>query len=250
MVQLITFLLIVAALLILVLQNLSPALSLVVLGTPTVALPLSLWLLGAIAAGVILTLVIYQLVPTKRPYRPMGQRLSDPASEPTNRFVDAPSEPAPNQYERQPTGNHQNPYDTDWETFKAPEQWDDWGQQSGRTPSYTADQTYREAPRPSDAVGDTVRDIETGWGDDDYAASARYASRQDADPDMGWDEQRDDRSDGPSPRTYEEGWLYGSDDEAPVSSEPEEPKPEDSEDVYDANYRVIIPPYEPNDKDG
>ena len=76
MVQLITFLVVVAALVILVLQNLSPAMVLVVLGRSTVALPLSLWLLMAIATGVLSTLLIYQLVPQERAYRPMGQRFA------------------------------------------------------------------------------------------------------------------------------------------------------------------------------
>ena len=238
----------VAALVVLVLQNLSPPLSLVVLGTPTVALPMSLWLLGAIAAGVLLTLITYQLVPTKRAYRPIGQRLSEPAPEPPNRFTDSPSEPVSSQYGRQPIGK--DPYDSDWETFRAPEQWDDWG--SDQRQPYTSEssysQPYSDAPRSStgDAVSDTVRDIETGWGDDDYEASARYASRQDAGPDMGWDDGNEPER--PSPRTYDEGWLYGNDSEPPASVEPEE-SPDDSEDVYDANYRVIIPPYDSKDKD-
>lgn len=234
MVQLIVFLLVVVALVILVLQNLSPVLSLVVLGQPTVALPLSLWLLGAIAIGTLCTVVIYQLVPQRRTYRPMGKRLSDPVSEPaaTNRFVDAP----PSDRFQSPTASQtgpqaQNPYDSDWENFRAPEQWDDWGQQqsSGR---------FTDSPRPAsgDAVDDTVRDIESGWGDDDYAQSGRYATRRQE----GWQGREDERT-----RSYEEGWIYGDDaqSEPPIAEEPA-PPPEESEDVYDANYRVIIPPYE------
>ena len=103
-------------------------------------------------------------------------------------------------------------------------------------------------------MGDTVRDIESGWGDDGYEASARYASRQDAGPDIGWDDRSAYSSDrvGTS-RTYEEGWLYGGDspDEPPSDAEPGEPTPEEPEEenVYDANYRVIIPPYEGQDKE-
>ena len=197
MVQLIVFLLVVVALVSLVLQNLSPVLSLVVLGQPTVALPLSLWLLGAIAIGILCTVIIYQLVPQRRTYRPMGKRLSDPVSEPaaTNRFVDS----APDRFQSPPpsSAQDQNPYDSDWENFRAPEQWDDWGQQqsSGR---------FTDRPGPAgDAVDDTVRDIESGWGDDDYAQSGRYATRRQE----GWEDSGDER-----PRTYEEGWLYGGSD--------------------------------------
>lgn len=240
MVQLITFLLVVAALVILVLQNLTPVLSLVVLGQPTVTLPLSLWLLVAIATGALCTIIIYQLVPKKRAYRPIGKRLSDPipGPEPTNRFVDSPNE-SPSDRVQSPANDKTtgpNPYDSDWENFRAPEQWDDWEQQRSHG--------VRDMPRPSarDSIGETVRDIESGWGEDDYAESGRYAPRQDAGPDIGWDV-----GETPRPRTYEEGWLYGNDaqQEPPLpTDEPEEPKPEEGEDVYDANYRVIIPPYD------
>ncbi|ESA33208.1 hypothetical protein N836_22720 [Leptolyngbya sp. Heron Island J] len=259
MVQLITLLLVVAALLILVLQNLTPVLELVILGNSVGALPLSVWLLGAIAIGALCTLLIHQLVPQKRAYRPIGRRLNDPETTHNNRFVDSPNPPTnsrPSSRGSAPSSSrHQDPYDNDWETFRAPEQWDDWGQQQTTA---AARDTFADRPRPSvgDAIGDAVKDIESGWGDDDYEASARYASRQDPGPDIGWEQHgsyRDDRPDQPSPRTYEDGWIYG--DNAPEENPPSAAKPEEAtpeapeEDVYDANYRVIIPPYEGNDKD-
>ncbi|MEA5466261.1 hypothetical protein [Leptothoe sp. PORK10 BA2] len=269
MVQLIVFLLAVAVLVILVLQNLSPLLPLVVLGRSVGTLPLSLWLLGAIAIGVLCALLVYQLVPSKRSYRPMGKRLSDPmpGNDAPNRFVDAPVGESVDPYVDSSTdessrsqsssrGNsrsnsrsnsqRQNPYDTDWESFKAPEQWDDWGQR--QVPSYGSEPS-------SNSADDAVRDIESGWGDDGYRESARAsfrsdrgpdrgpsAGRMDLGPDMGWDVGGAEQ---PSSRTYEEGWLYGNDSgDEPVA---EADKPEDSEDVYDANYRVIIPPYDAKD---
>lgn len=249
MVQLITFLLIVAALVVLVLQNLTPVLELVVLGGTTVALPLAVWLLSAIALGALCAWLIYQLAPQKRAYRPMGKRLTDPVPEPppTNRFVDSPEHSSSGQPSAQQTSSRdsqsQSPYDSDWENFRAPEQWDDWGQQQASG--------YRDRPRTS--AEDTVRDIESGWGDDSYGESGRAAARPTNRPD------RDDWAQGgaeqPSsstyePRTYEEGWLYGSDAPEEPAPEPNAPLPEESEDVYDANYRVIIPPYDTKDKDG
>ena len=94
-----------------------------------------------------------------------------------------------------------------------------------------------------------MRDIESDWGDDEYSftESSRPSSRQEPGPDRGWD----DDSTRPSPRTYDEGWLYGSDtpEETSYASEPGKPSPtpEEPEDVYDANYRVIIPPYDSKD---
>ncbi|MEO0352619.1 MAG: hypothetical protein AAF282_21465 [Cyanobacteria bacterium P01_A01_bin.15] len=255
MVQLTIFFVVVAALLILVLQNLSPSLPLVVLGRSTGTLPLSLWLLIAIAVGSLCTLVIYQLVPKKRSYRPMGKRVGDDAPpEPVNRFVDmsgsnpsttAPSTTDPSTTDRRqsrdetpPRNERPTPYDSDWETFKAPEQWDDWGGRSG--------DAFRDSPRgpsrdPGDPIDNTVRDIESGWGQDDYVPPPPPAYGDNTD--IGWESAQ-------SPRTHDEGWLYGSEPPAdpPVSPEPE--PPESSDDVYDASYRVIIPPYDAKDDPG
>lgn len=253
MVQLITFLLVVAALVILVLQNLSPVLPLVVLGRSVAVLPLSLWLLGAISIGVLCTILIYQLVPQKRAYRPMGKRIPDPVPgpEPTNRFVDTPSDKS-SRSQSPPVNNaqRQNPYDSDWENFRAPEQWDDWGQQQASYDSRNTSDAPRDTSRNSPA--DAMRDIESGWGDDDYASQSRRPSyrnrdpyQEDAGPDIGWHGSDAEQQ----PRTYEEGWLYGNEaiDDSPMANEPGEPQPEESEDVYDANYRVIIPPYDAKD---
>lgn len=256
MVQLVVFLLVVAALVILVLQNLSPVLSLVVLGSSVGMLPFSVWLLGAIAIGVLCTLIIYQLTPQRRAYRPIGKRLSEPTPEPT-RFVDTPGREPTSRHQPSDSSERQNPYDSEWETFKAPEQWDDWGPQQP-SPRVTS---YQESPGTvvGDSVGDAFRDIESGWGDDDYETSARYASRQEPGSDIGWDKDNAYSSQSAEQpestyeaRTYEEGWLYGNDalDDPSSTAEPDEPQLEDSEDVYDANYRVIIPPYDANDKDG
>ncbi|MEM1242549.1 MAG: hypothetical protein AAGI45_22190 [Cyanobacteria bacterium P01_H01_bin.26] len=246
MVQLTIFFVVVAALLILVLQNLSPSLPLVVLGRSTGTLPLSLWLLIAIAVGSLCTLVIYQLVPQKRPYRPMGKRIGNNAPpEPANRFVDMPGANPPTtergqpRDEMPPRNEGPAPYDSDWETFKAPEQWDDWGQQRA--------DAFRDSPRapsrapstdPGDPIDNTVRDIESGWGQDDYVPPPPPAYGESAD--TGWESAQ-------SPRTHDEGWLYGSEPpaEPPVSAESE--PPESSDDVYDASYRVIIPPYDAKD---
>ncbi len=246
MVQLITFLLVVAVLVTLVLQNLNPVLGLVVLGRSTFELPFAVWLLGAIAIGGLCTLVIYQLAPKKRPYRPMGRRLSEPP--PTDRFTDTPHEPG-NRFQSQTEGQGmaaaasqtppQNPYDRDWEEFRAPEQWEDWGQQT-----VSSDTGHR----PSPTADDTMRDIESGWGDDDYETSGRFAAKRNSGPGRDWDST--DAYNGPegaSTQTYDEGWLYGNDStEEPDTDAPQNaPQSETAdENVYDANYRVIIPPYE------
>ncbi|MEM6254813.1 MAG: hypothetical protein AAF821_18000 [Cyanobacteria bacterium P01_D01_bin.156] len=244
MVRIIAFLVVVAALVTLVLQNLTPVLGLVVLGQTTVELPLAVWLLGAIAVGAMCTLVMYQLVPQKKAYRPMGKRLSDPP--PANRFVD--SEPPIANQVQPPAGGAdtgRNPYDRDWDNFRAPEQWEDWGQQSA-----AADYGPRDRSNmPSD--DDAMRDIESGWEEEDYQASRRFVDRQEPSrPDTGWDDRDYPAEGGEQPRSYEEGWLYNNSSgvESRESVEEESPRAEEAnEDVYDANYRVIIPPYDTKD---
>lgn len=260
MVQLITLLLLVALLGILVLQNLTPVLGLVVLGQSTIMLPLSLWLLGAISLGVLCTLLIYQLVPQKRPYRPMGQRLSDPIaadSEPANRFVDnrfvdTTRDNPSGQFQQSVTSDpsRQNPYDADWENFKAPEQWDDWEQQQQAASNYSYENTAEDTFRG------TVQDIESGWGDDGYESTYAYPREE---SEMGWEDRSPydsdyvNRSERPASRTYQGGWLYNNNasETSPETTSKNPDEFEDSdfeelEDVYDANYRVIIPPYDAN----
>ena len=86
--RLIILLLTLASLTILTVQNLgaSKAVSLVVLGTPLLSIPLGLLLLAAVGAGAIATLMLYGLMGLRRPaessktskYKPMGSRVPYP----------------------------------------------------------------------------------------------------------------------------------------------------------------------------
>lgn len=82
--RLIILLLILAALVVLTVQNLSTSMALVILSGKTTALPFGLLLLGAICIGALVTLVLYTLVGLWRPpeskYRPMGRRVPYPDS--------------------------------------------------------------------------------------------------------------------------------------------------------------------------
>ncbi|CAN5618605.1 hypothetical protein BH23CYA1_BH23CYA1_00340 [soil metagenome] len=82
--RLIVLLLILAALIVLAVQNLSPAVALVILSGKTIEIPFGLLLLGAVCLGALVTLLIYALVGLQRPpeskYRPMGRRVPYPES--------------------------------------------------------------------------------------------------------------------------------------------------------------------------
>ena len=83
--RLIILLLILAALAVLAVQNLSTPVSLVILGSArTPEIPFGLLLLGAVCIGVLITLILYGLVGLRRPpeskYRPMGRRVPYPES--------------------------------------------------------------------------------------------------------------------------------------------------------------------------
>ncbi|MEL6327138.1 MAG: hypothetical protein AAFQ61_09585 [Cyanobacteria bacterium J06626_23] len=311
MVRLVGLLFLVIVLVILALQNLSPTLTLVVFGSQTLTLPFSAWLLGAVAVGVFLTLLIYGLLgmrsPPRRPYRPLGQRIRPETSEPDTHHSDArryESSPYPSSYaaassesspgpsravssgsETQTATPHDEPrYENsedagDWGTYSPPEQWEDWGQRpepaaSSEPAAPRQGFRFRQDPYSPDTVMD---DIESGWeegyeaptydertGGADYAGSAyddRYDSRETdrypndySDLSDGWETNA-----GATPRVYEDGNLYQPDTSGEYgSSERDETMgdiaaEDEPEDVYDADFRVIIPPYEPpneeNDRD-
>lgn len=87
--QLITFLVIVGGLAIFMIQNLSPSLSLIFLGSPLPSLPLSVWIIGAMIAGILTYAMIAGLFkvsqssPEQQPQRqPQSPRSAKPPVEP------------------------------------------------------------------------------------------------------------------------------------------------------------------------
>ena len=232
MAKLVIVLLVGAALVILALQNLTPVLPLVVAGQTVGPLPLSLWLLIAISAGTLCTLVIYRLVPQRRGYRPLGQRVSPPLTpEPAAAGAppqDYPDNPPQDRFVAEDSQGPQETYgaadarDRDWAGYGPPDRWEDWDQ-SQRRDTFVSE--------PGTAVDRSVRDIESGWGDEDY--DGRYARRE-TPPE-------------PPPDPSRRDWIYDGEPE-PFTEEDYAPYDETEDDVYDASYRVIIPPYDPPPK--
>lgn len=99
--QIIILLLILAALVILAVQNLSIPVSLVILGSSrTPEIPFGLLLVGAVGIGALITLILYGLIGLQRPpeskYRPLGRRVpypENPGSAPTAGTPYSPATP-------------------------------------------------------------------------------------------------------------------------------------------------------------
>lgn len=230
MVRVVLLLLIVAGLVTFAIQNLAPV-ALVVLGTRTLALPLAVWVLGALAAGAFTTLLLSGFFSLSKAgaVRRAAQRLSDSDSgfprspwggvgtkrgvaeanrtqnKNTVGFRAASSERRSEEQSR--------PTDDDWETASVDrDTWDEWGEPPPRrTPSSTSRTNIR----------DTVDDEWRRWDDDRPADAPPRRS-----------ESRTEFTKRPPGDRYQEGRADGS-----------ERPPERSGGVYDAEYRVLVPPY-------
>lgn len=349
MTQLIVFIAVVILLVLLAIQNMAPPITLVLLGSSTLTLPLAVWLLVAIATGAILTLVIYGIAGASaaRPYRPLGQRIRmEPPSAPdrtdfvrsdarssdarsdvradtaresrpeprayrppppprsSQPFVATPEASSPSQSSKTPDIASQskaskpeasaNPYDTNWESFKAPQQWDDWGerpdpktvvsekntqasQKKGlfgfKRPPYSADASvneiesgwddYRDESRPArggSTVDDSLEEITEGW-DDDYGGDYQpprddrrresrdgYRDEFDGD-DSPYERQdyRDQRYRESVARSAEQNFVDDTVSDSIFEGDDDDlgPAQVGPDGVYEADYRVIIPPYQP-----
>jgi membrane protein implicated in regulation of membrane protease activity len=298
--RLLVLVLMLATLVALVVQNLSPAMALVIFTQKTIVLPLSAWLLGSVAIGAIATFLLYGLAnlaaisPTRRRYRPMGQRIYDPDASATPKTVVA--EPQARPRGDSPRGDNsrgdssrgdspRSAYDNDWESFRAPERWDDWGQRPDA-------QTLSQSKINSGYNTADLNDFESGWGESAYDRvnsrdrnadrnadryderfdqrgrfsehpDDRYDDRPDNRPDSRPDNRYDDRPDNRPDNRYEDTVderIFddrNADDRNAYSSPANYPPAASSDSdnlgpaqvgpdgVYEADYRVIIPPYKP-----
>ncbi|MEM9903755.1 MAG: hypothetical protein AAF921_01865 [Cyanobacteria bacterium P01_D01_bin.44] len=295
---------IIGLLAVLAVQNTTPPIALVVLGSRTAALPLSVWLLGAIAAGVITTLLLYGFAnlatPARRTYQPIGQRIRPSESDSSrtssqrtnsqhtgsqhpsqgNRLGADPPPPPPS------TIGRKNAYDTDWESFKAPERWDNWGEKPDpRRIAETKAEQARQPPKrgfgfkrkPAYSADASINELESGWDDYEPPPQTGGSPVNDSLDDIsaGWDmspdqsrpqDSRPQDYDRPATRVYDSGSLYDApgreadevisedifDDSEDIFGEATddlEPAQVGPDGVYEADYRVIIPPYKPLDEE-
>lgn len=291
--------LIIAALVVLALQNASPYLPLVFLGLQTGALPMGVWLTGAIALGALTAIAIATLTlgrsssggSTRRRWTVRPDEPSDNAGRPRAEswHGKSPQEPRRNEPPARDTGRRNDPSSADsspgatafasaavaaedwqaWGKRPAPSKWEDWSQASGNDPAdenlskkqrrdreqaeatiheldkgwdESAQDTVYVAPGGSE-VEDALDEITDGWEDwdspDNPLADTAYAQRYD-------DTERASRRDSIYAPPDDSGNVYKGWEN--LSDETEEEEPSEGE-VYDADYRVIIPPYRPLEDD-
>jgi uncharacterized integral membrane protein len=263
MVRIALLLLVVAVFVILVLSNFSP-IALTFLGTTTQALPLGVWVVGAMLLGGLTTLLIsggLRLVQSSSGTTPRSRSAHRTTHRATNRPADnafrAPWGGAP----RPATGPTPSPNSSssstdtrppgdDWETSQqSRDQWNDWGE--------APDLSDRQAAYSNTPVRDTADDDWANWDDYDDLERSRRSQPDELDD--------EEPSTAPPPRRTEfearqapesqrqSGSVYSysyrrSDDDSSKRS-PETKPPAKSGEVYDAEYRVITPPYRPEPED-
>ena len=193
----VVLLLVTGGLVLFAVQNSSPLISLAVFGVRTQLLPLSFWLVGAIAAGAITTLFIVGLlnlyISEVHPKSPRTGRARAKSSrmggatqyETTARTASNRHSPADSPIGSSGSASAPNGGRTpdaaaqDWDGFKSPGQWDDWGQRPD--PSVVADtpglnsstqgKSRRRSRRQKEqyAVEESFEEIAGGW--DEYEES-------------------------------------------------------------------------------
>lgn len=299
--RLVVIILIVCGLLVLTLQNLSLSLSITFLGLQTLALPLGVWLSGAIALGVLTALLFpgNRMLPggsganRRRRRRWQVQSPADPQAAQTPKSGRSSSQGPPpadfssgsghppatsaSQQPDAPNRGRSRPTDAeDWQAWgeRTPaSQWEDWTQASRPTPS---DKRFPERQQQDrETAQDSIEDMSVGWhasAQDTVYVAPGGSDVQDALDDIadGWDDWDTDQ-DPPVETAYSYRYdgaeaaarvdsIYGPSDDLPPNPDTKVPATENfsspqsvddpdagenGDSVYDADYRVIIPPHRP-----
>ncbi len=324
MIRIIVLLLILAALVILAVQNLSIPVALVILGGRTGAIPFGLLLVGAVGIGALISLILYGLVGLRRSpeskYRPLGRRVPYPESpgdttlpsssppyqpqatygsssafvseppmtpqdsapsSPATDYSGAPQDPAYRPAaEPQPTVGQppaekkKNPPYRETDSDRSGDDWglrtaaqrDSWDTEGGEAAAGNGQQRslfdFMRPGRGGDNTDQLTDDIAAGW--DEAASRSQYPADGDSRYDTGYDngldrgwERFDSYDEAPPPvdpayerRVYQDG-LYGTDEffDEGAYSDQNRPGETGPDGVYEADYRVIVPPSQPLDDD-
>jgi uncharacterized integral membrane protein len=277
------------------LQNWSPVLPLVILGIQTQALPLAIWMVGAIAVGAITTLIISALFKlssfTASPHRSKRKRASRVASDPRTPWSDQQNTSQQNTFQQNNdsmdvpftvtdsvpdyvyaasnvANTASNRTDDDWERSSTrSEEWDNWEEDqepiqppidrpTAQTISFSSPPTFiQEPPTPTDATpyAPGFSNEQEEWEDwEDYQESEEDEFEDEFEDDEFEDESTAANQVNTEPRTiyevqqtpktsYRSGSIYSysyrDSGDSGVGK---------TESVYDADYRVIILPYQPD----
>jgi len=245
MIRLLLLLAILGSLVLFAVQNMAPV-PLVILGTPTLAVPLAFWVLGAIGAGALTTIIMAALIELSRPVkrvaaaprpenRPIGERFSHFRAGGWSTAATETGRSTP----RRSTASGD-----DWDASRDAAAWDNWEEPAPR------------AAPPPQTPQPPLRDREdTAWSD--WQGDEEAPRRQppvDAEP-------TPYRDSNPPPRTSFEteqepirrsqsgsvySYSYGPPDKPPEDEPPPPRSSNSNNSVYDAEFRVITPPFRPD----
>lgn len=184
----------------LLVQNWSPALSLVFLGIRTQPLPLAMWILFSTTAGALTSVLINTLFKLSNYFvKPQRQTpLRSPSASPRTKTT-RPEEPTPRPSSPPPAGKTE---------YASDEEFDDW-ETNRNNDDWNFDENPTDAPNPNRQT-QPFRDSQT------------------------YERQQEPKSSSQSGSVYSYSYR-----------EPKNTAVGKTESVYDADYRVIIPPYQP-----
>ncbi|MEH2216618.1 MAG: LapA family protein [Nostoc sp.] len=200
-IRLILLVAVLGGLTLLLVQNFSPALSLVFLGVRTQPLPLAIWILFSTATGAFTSILIATLFNLSN-YFVGGQRQT-----PERRRTTSPRAKATQREEF--TSRPANPPPASKKEESSDEVFDDWETNGSRDDDWNFDEKSEEAP-------------------------TRNPQPQPATDSKTYERQSEAKSSSQSGSVY--SYSYHEPKNTPVGK---------TESVYDADYRVIIPPYQP-----
>jgi uncharacterized integral membrane protein len=244
MTRIVLVLLIIGGLVLFALQNWSPPIALVILGFRTLALPLGVWVLGAIGAGALTTAVIAGLTRLSRPAtrREAPRAAKRPAA--TAGFSWNPAAKSSNPTAGSSTrtvfgGNTEARRSDDWDSSAGQDDWEDW------------EDWEESSPRDRHSASPKGRDRE----DEDWANWEGYeadrGTRQRTSepvrpPRTDFEKRQEPLNRQQSGSSYSYSYRQDSDREGTRENiRDREPEPKKQDQVYDAEYRVLVPPYTP-----
>ncbi len=233
-------------------SNVAPVVSLVFLGMPTPALPLALWIGGAIAAGAATTLVISTLFSLSnywalRRSRRSPQRVPAQANAQPSARANAPSPSPTTRFGRSPA-TRQDAGDEAWQNWE--------GYETPKSASGTV------SPMPKAPAANAIDDWDLELDDDWDATSRRSAPLGSPRPPLerpaarSYEKEQVPKTSSRSGTVYSQSYREPEDSRSATAPKANEPvdqsqadpsRPERSADrsnlVVDADYRVIVPPY-------
>ncbi|MEG5060131.1 LapA family protein [Microcoleus sp. A2-C5] len=239
-------LVIVVGLTIFALQNVEPALSLVFLGIRSPALPLSIWILLSMGTGVVTSLLISALLSFSNYLSQTRERSgrdirSRDAVSPDSRTAYAP--PCPRKQEIDPdfdTENSQTSYRTEYGTPAGytPQTFQQETPNPAAARNYAQQTTIQAADDEDDWVSDGSKSVSGGsdddWGDDGDLPDRPQVNDVPAANPTAYETKQEPKSKSWAGSVYSYGYR-----------DPSQSGVGQTESVYDAEYRVLVPPQDP-----